>query len=102
MAINNIQTQQSNAGNIYQKYTEKYRASKPEKKEIKISQKSNPHLDEMRDLSPSELKDFLSSDEKKVLKEVFGDLAVDKYSNNLYNSSKSTDLLKGSQIDIKL
>ena len=56
----------------------------------------------MRDLSPSELKDFLSSDEKKVLKEVFGDLAVDKYSNNFYNSSKSTDLVKGSQIDIKL
>ncbi|MCB5250113.1 MAG: hypothetical protein RBS16_00965 [Candidatus Cloacimonadales bacterium] len=102
MAINNIQSNLSNSVNIHQQYSDRFKTNKTENQKPTIQPNSNNHLDKIRNLDPSELKDFLSVDEKKVLKEVFGDLAVDKYSNIFYNNTRSIDLLKGSQIDIKL
>ncbi|HOD53677.1 MAG TPA: hypothetical protein PKJ08_04050 [Candidatus Cloacimonadota bacterium] len=102
MAISNVQSHLSNTSNIYQKYTELYKSNNPTKQQVIPENQPNTQILEIRDISSSELKDFLSNDEKKVLKEVFGDLSVDKQTIPYYNSLKSTELLKGSQIDIKL
>jgi hypothetical protein len=55
-----------------------------------------------RDLSAKDMREYLTADEKRVLKEVFGDLNVDKNTTNPYNSTRYSDFLKGTQLDVKL
>ena len=50
----------------------------------------------------SDVREYLSVDEKRVLKEVFGDLEVEKNNSNPYHSGRYTEFLKGSQLDIRL
>ena len=102
MAISNIQSHLSNTTNIFQKYAEQYKSNNSVKQQTNTQNQPGNHLNDIRNISCSELKDYLSSDEKKVLKEVFGDLSIDKHTTRFYNSTQSTELLKGSQIDIKL
>jgi hypothetical protein len=92
----------SNQYSIQQKYADVYKKNSKENPNSLPDNKPNTVMNDIRDISNADLKNFLSVDEKKVLKEVFGDLSVDKESLNLYNSSKSAELLKGSKIDIKL
>jgi len=57
---------------------------------------------DLKNISSNNIQDFLSVDEKRTLKEVFGDFNLDKKTIPQYNGSKYTDFLKGSQIDVKL
>lgn len=102
MALTINSTNITNQYNIQQKYAEVYKKNSKEQNNLISDNKPNPELEEIRDISNKDLKNYLSVDEKKVLKEVFGDLSVDKETLNIYNSSRSAELLKGSKIDIRL
>jgi len=57
---------------------------------------------DLQNINSNNIHDFLSVDEKRTLKEVFGDFNLDKKTIPQYNGSRYTDFLKGSQIDVKL
>lgn len=101
MALTINQTQISNSYNQYNRTSDIYKKHSPEKNFQSQNQPSR-HIDTVRSMSNQDLKSFLSIDEKKVLKEVFGDLSVDKEVDVLYNSPHAIELLKGSKIDIRL
>ena len=48
------------------------------------------------------LREYLSVDEKKVLKEVFGDFENENRVNTPYNKTSNFEFTKGSLLDIKL
>ena len=50
----------------------------------------------------NDIREYLSVDEKRVLKEVFGDLDIDKNNPSPYSVPKYSELLKGSQLDIRI
>lgn len=102
MALTINQASISNQYNIQQKYAEMYKQNNKQKVESTTQNEAHQSIEDLRDIGSSSLKNFLSSDEKKVLKEVFGDLSVDKQSQHLYNSTQLSKLLIGSKIDIKL
>jgi hypothetical protein len=60
------------------------------------------NVENVRDLNSRDIREFLSADEKRTLREVFGDLALDKNTHSGYNGTQNIEFLKGSQIDIKL
>ena len=86
--------------NLLQKFHNSYSRGVEEKANISNPIKSEPILEEVQ--APQKLQEFLSADEKRVLKEVFGDLNVDKNVYNPYNGTKFAYIFKGSQLDIKL
>ena len=100
MAINITSNYTSNNVNLMQKFHSNYKkqvdekavVSQNEPKDIIPDQKSEEH----------KLSEFLSVDEKRVLKEVFGDLSSEKNVYNPYNGTKFAYIFKGSQIDVKL
>ena len=89
---------------IMQKYQNSVRNAEADQKAV--VQKANPNLKEnisnLRDLSGNDILEYLSVDEKRVLKEVFGDLNVAKNMPNGYYGTKYSDFMKGSQVDIRL
>jgi hypothetical protein len=56
----------------------------------------------IRELSGNEIRDYLTVDEKRVLKEVFGDLNVDKNTTTPYSQMRYSEFLKGTQLDVRL
>gem|GEM_PF-2162822 len=52
--------------------------------------------------SNNDMREYLTLDEKKVLKEVFGDFELDKNSATPYSGTRNIDFLKGIQIDMRL
>ena len=100
MAINITSNYTSNQVNLLQKFHNNYQKNIDEKvalpqnepKESIIAQKTDSH----------KLQEYLSVDEKKVLKEVFGDLNVEKNVYNPYNGTRFAYIFKGSQLDVKL
>jgi len=89
---------------IMQRFKESYKQEPtPEKTLVQNNpmpiQNTPPDL---KNISSNNIQDFLSPDEKRTLKEVFGDFNLDKKTIPQYNGSKYTDFLKGSQIDVKL
>ena len=100
MAINITSNYSNPQTLVYQKFHNAYKNSVDEKK---VTQKNNPtENSQVADIKENSIRDFLSVDEKRVLKEVFGDFNVDKNSGIQYGASKNVDFLKGSQIDIRL
>jgi hypothetical protein len=85
-----------------QKYQNVYK--KPEMQHKAAISANQPHKDieNVRDINTNDIREFLTNDEKRVLKEVFGDLNVDKNTTTPYNDTRYADMLKGSQIDIRL
>ena len=86
--------------NLLQKFHNTYNKGVDEKAKISNPFKNEPVLEEVH--APQKLQEFLSADEKRVLREVFGDLNVDKNVFNPYNGTKFAYIFKGSQLDIKL
>ncbi len=101
MALTIQNNQIDNAYSLYQRTSDLYKKNTKDRQTLPANQ-ANKEAESVRTLTSKDLKSFLSNDEKKVLKEVFGDLSVDKESILLYNSPNSINLLKGSKIDIKL
>jgi hypothetical protein len=86
--------------NLLQSYHNSYKKNVEEKAVV-----SNPHKTEAikeENFTQNKLQEFLSVDEKRVLKEVFGDLNVDRNVYNPYNGTKFAYIFKGSQLDIRL
>ena len=65
----------------------------------KINNKTRKDL-QIRDAKKDELLDYLSSDEKKILKEIFGSNKNESKLN--FQRKTAINLLKGSKLDIKL
>jgi len=89
---------------IMQRFQKTY---KPEETPEKVHVKNNSHqhnnnAKDLSNINSNDIRDYLSNDEKKLLKEVFGDLNLDKISVVGYSATKFSDTLKGSQIDVKL
>ena len=49
-----------------------------------------------------EIRDYLSIDEKKVLREVFGEFETEKKETNVFYNKNNHEMMKGSKLDIKL
>ncbi len=101
MAINILNNYQNTQSSIMQKYHDIYKTNNDEKI-VKQKNINKSNVVELPEISKKDLREYLSVDEKRVLKEVFGDLNVDKNSHTPYNHSRSFDFFKGSQIDVKL
>jgi hypothetical protein len=86
--------------NLLQKFHSSYQKPVDEKAIVSNSVKSEPVIEE--NISQNKIQEFLTIDEKRVLKEVFGDVNVDKNVYNPYNGTKFAYIFKGSQLDIKL
>jgi len=85
---------------VLQKFHNAYKNNEVDKKNT--AKNNSPENLQRVEVQANDIREYLSVDEKRVLKEVFGDFNVDKNTNVLYNSTRSVDLLKGSQIDIRL
>ena len=89
---------------VMQKFQNKYKHNVSEEKAVvektNIQQKNN--IANLRDVSGNDILEYLSVDEKRVLREVFGDFNVDKNTPSGYYGTKYSDFLKGSQIDVRL
>lgn len=101
MAINIQSNYQNPQALMLKKYHEAYKKEVSENK-VKPSNDKAKTDRELPEINKSNLRDFLSSDEKRVLKEVFGDLNVDKNTTIPYNHSNSLVFFKGNHLDIKL
>ena len=101
MAITIHNNHIENSYNLYQRTTDVYKKNTKETANTPDNQTS-PINQTVTSYADQDLKSFLSNDEKRVLKEIFGDLTVDKETSVLYNSINSKELLKGSKIDIRL
>jgi len=100
MALNITNNYSNPQVSILQKFHNAYKNNEVEKK---VTHKNNlSEITQPTDIQANEIREYLSVDEKRVLKEVFGDLSVDKKTNTPYSCTKSVDFLKGSQIDIRL
>jgi len=101
MSINII----SNYVNPKNAIFERYQGLNNQKIEQKVTVAKpiiNPEFDQIRDLSSNEIRDYLTIDEKKALKEVFGDFNLDTNTVSPYNSPKYMEMFKGTQLDIRL
>jgi hypothetical protein len=89
---------------IMQKFQNTYKQNNIAEKAV--VQKSEPiinrNIADIRDINSNDIRDYLSVDEKRTLKEVFGDFNVDKNIVPGYNGVKYSEFLKGNQIDVKL
>jgi hypothetical protein len=87
-----------------QKFQQTYKQSEVAQKVTLPTTKSvaAENVENVRDLNSHDIREFLSADEKRTLREVFGDLALDKNTHSKYNGTQNIDFLKGSQIDIRL
>jgi len=101
MAINILSNYQNTQSSVLQKYHEIYK-NKTDDNPVKSRNINQANDIELPEVSKKDLREYLSVDEKRVLKEVFGDFNVDKNNYTPYNHSQSFDLFKGSQIDVKL
>lgn len=100
MAINISNNYSNSQVSLMQKFHSVYQKNVEEK--VSKPQNNINEDSQLRDISSKDIREYLSVDEKRVLKEVFGDLNVDKNSSSPYSHSKYMDFFKGSQIDIKL
>jgi len=89
---------------IMQRFQKTYKPDDtPEKVHVKNNSLANKeNTNELYNINSNDIRDYLSTDEKRLLKEVFGDSQLDKNSILGYNVTKFSDTLKGSQIDVKL
>jgi len=100
MALNITNNYINPQATVLQKFHNAYKNNEVEKK---VAQKNNLlEIMQPADIQANVIREYLSVDEKRVLKEVFGDLSVDKNTNTPYSGTKGVDFLKGSQIDIRL
>jgi hypothetical protein len=83
--------------NLLQKFHNSYQKAVDEKAVVSNSAST---VDE--NITQSKIQEYLTIDEKRVLKEVFGDQNVDRNVYNPYNGTKFAYIFKGSQLDIKL
>lgn len=92
----NIQSQLTPLQHI----TDTYKKSDSNKEKIEV--KNQPKVEEelTTNIINTDLKQYLSKDELRVLKEVFGDETV--VANTPYNNEGAKKLLIGSRIDIRL
>ncbi|MCL1827318.1 MAG: hypothetical protein FWG20_04675 [Candidatus Cloacimonetes bacterium] len=78
-----------------------YKKNVDEKVPVKKNS-TNEESVKIRDISTNDIKQFLTADEKKVLREVFSDLEVDKNTSTPYSNMQYAEFLKGTQLDVKL
>ena len=102
MAINITGNYSNPQVSIMQKFHNVYKKSVDEKVAMpKNNAKDHISNENVGNVS-NDIREFLSIDEKRVLKEVFGDMDVEKSKNIPYNGIRYSDFLKGSQLDIRL
>jgi hypothetical protein len=101
MAINVNSNYASNNYEVMKKFQEVYKKNTPTEK-ISVKNSNNINTEIMRELDEKNIREYLTVEEKILLKEVFGDINLDKNSNFQYSGTKFSTFLKGSQIDIKL
>ena len=86
--------------NLLQKFHNTYQKTVDEKAVVSSSVRQEK-VSEV-DITQNKLHEYLSVDEKRALKEIFGDLNIDKNVYNPYNGTKFAYIFRGSQIDVKL
>jgi len=85
---------------LMKKFHSVYKNSVDEKA---VVQKNSPRETKKTiEMSSNDIREYLSVDEKRVLREVFGDAEMDRKGINPYHNTNSVELLKGSQLDIRL
>jgi len=89
---------------VMQKFQNTYKKDLVEEKAVVDKSNSTPrdNIANLRDVSGNDILEYLSVDEKRVLREVFGDFNVDKNMPSGYYGTKYSDFMKGSQIDVRL
>ena len=102
MAINITSNYTNPQMSISNKFHNVYKKTVDEKVAMPKNNAKDHISDENVHKISSDIREFLSVDEKKVLKEVFGDLKVENNNSSPYNSTRYSDFLKGSQLDIRL
>ena len=102
MAINITSNYSNPQVSIMNKFHNVYKKNIDEKVAMPKNNAKSHISDENVNNISSDIREYLSIDEKKVLKEVFGDLNVDRNTTTPYNSTRYSDFLKGSQLDIRL
>ncbi|MCL2063049.1 MAG: hypothetical protein FWG98_01575 [Candidatus Cloacimonetes bacterium] len=102
MAINITNNYTNPQVTVMNKFHNAYKKNVDEKVAMPKNNAKDHISDENVNKISSDIREFLSIDEKKVLKEVFGDSNVEKNISSPYNSTRYSDFLKGSQIDIRL
>jgi len=91
----------SSQTNLLDKLNNMYKKNVDEKVPI-IKNCTNQEKGRNHDVIGTDIRQYLTVDEKKVLKEVFADNHLDKNTNTLYNKSEYTEFLKGTQLDVRL
>ena len=89
---------------MMQKFQQTYKqAEVPEKKVTHNPNSANQDVIlNIRNMSTNDIREILSTDEKRTLNEVFGDKILDKNTLSPYNDFKFSSFLKGTKIDVKL
>ena len=100
MAINITSNFTGNNYAVMQKFQNVYKKNEVNEK---VSTK-NPMIENTNETIDfnNNIREYLSNDEKKILKEIFGEISVDKNNSIKYNGPEFVDFLKGSKIDVKL
>ena len=86
---------------LAEKFNNIYKKSVDEKVPV-LKNSTNAETAKIRDMSNNDIRDYLTVDEKKVLREVFGDMNVDKNTATPYSNARYSDFLKGTQLDVRL
>ena len=100
MAINITSNYTNTQVSLMQKFHSAYKKSVDEK--VAVPKNSAIENDINKENVSNDIREYLSIDEKKVLKEVFGDENLDKNTTTPYSGLKYTEFLKGTQLDIRL
>ena len=89
---------------VMQKFQSTYKQSDVSEKISVEKANSTPrdNIANLREISGNDILEYLSVDEKRILKEVFGDFNLDKNTSSSYYGTKYSDFMKGSQIDVRL
>ena len=100
MAISVLSNYNSTDVNVLKKFHNAYKKSVDEK--VNISQITHSTNILTNDFTDNKIQEYLTADEKRVLREVFGDNNIDKHILSPYTGTKLAYIFKGSQIDIRL
>jgi hypothetical protein len=92
--FNTPQTLTDKLNNLYKKNVD-------EKTPI-LKNSTNPEIAKMREVKSNDIRQYLTVDEKKVLKEVFNEEGVDGKTTTPYQKNEYTEFMKGTQLDVKL
>ena len=86
---------------LTEKFNNIYKKNVDEKVAV-LKNSTSSETAKIRQMSNNDIREYLTADEKKVLKEVFGDVNVDKNTATPYSNSRYAEFLKGTQLDVKL